>query len=61
MAYSQWKKYILYYVDNEYLSYEDMYVAFRLVSYAQNGIELSKDNVEANIKCPLPTFADSDD
>lgn len=44
-----------------HLNYQQMVVAFRLVSYAQNGIPVSKASLLQNIPVRLPMIVDDDD
>jgi hypothetical protein len=43
------------------LNYQQMVVAFRLVSYAQNGIQVSKASLLQNIPVRLPILHDDED
>lgn len=40
--------------DNETLDRDEFYVCLRLIAYAQNNIEVSKENIICNMKAPLP-------
>lgn len=42
--------------DNEYLDRDEFYVALRLIAYAQNNIDVSRESIIANTKAPLPKF-----
>lgn len=43
--------------DNETLDRDEFYVALRLIAYAQNKIDVSRESIIANTKAPLPKFA----
>lgn len=45
--------------NQDYLDREDFYVALKLISFAQNGIDVSEDSIIKNIPSPLPKFAEA--
>ncbi len=42
--------------NNEYLERDEFYVALKLISFAQNGIDVSVDSILKNLPSPLPVF-----
>jgi len=42
--------------DNATLERDEFYLALRLISYAQNGIEICADSIIKNLECKLPNF-----
>lgn len=43
--------------NNQFLERDEFYVALKLISYAQNNIEISAESIIKNIPSPLPKFA----
>lgn len=42
----------------EFLTREEFYCALRMISYVQNGIEISEESLKFEIEVPLPRFDD---
>ena len=42
----------------EFLTREEFYCALRMISYVQNGIEITEDSLQYEIEVPLPRFDD---
>ena len=42
----------------EFLTREEFYCAVRMISYVQNGIEISEESLKFEIEVPLPRFDD---
>ena len=35
---------------------DDVYMAMKLIAYAQNGIEVSEESIRENKECPMPNI-----